>query len=141
MRKHIELYKNGKLVDYGTKNNVAFYVRMGYTVRVLNDYEVKEKESHHKVKEIWLNLPTVLKKRVSFIMRNTKLDWQSRLKAIVNVVQAIVKRVATFTCTHRLSSKDTWIARKIKAVWEFIKALFTTITAAQLQLGGNNNVL
>lgn len=101
----IQLFTNGKLVDYGTKPDVGFYVRLGYDVKVLNAEETKEWRHMMKIKAIWKNLPMVLRKRIQFLVNNQKLTWIDRYHTMLRVLHTIIRRVKSFTMLRAIHKK------------------------------------
>jgi hypothetical protein len=88
----IQLFKNGKLVDFGTKKHVGMYVKMGYDVKVLNDWEAEQFFNRRKLKAVWKDLPTVLKKRIAAILRCISLSWKEKYDSVMLVLKTIMER-------------------------------------------------
>lgn len=130
----IQLFKNGKLVDYGTRKNVGFYIRLGYEVRVLNEEETKEWKAKNQIKRVWHTLPSVLKKRIGFLIRNVALSWQEKLTHMINVLKTISCRAYSFNITHRMTKSQASLIQQIKAAWDFTKSIFQPITPAAYAL-------
>ena len=112
----IQLFLNGKLVDYGTKKDVSFYVRLGYDVKVLNAEEAENWKCKMKIKSTWKDLPTVLRKRVHFVLTNQKLSWKARLEYMIKILQTLLKRVGGFNIVSALHKTQQTITDKITAI-------------------------
>jgi len=130
----IQLFINGKLVDYVSKPDVGFYVKLGYDVKVLNAEEAEDWRHMNKIKSVWKNLPAVLRKRVRFVLNNKTLRWTERYHAMVRILQVILKRVKGFTVVSGLNRrKDSLLEKIIRILTELVDFL-TPQSAAQYAL-------
>lgn len=130
----IQLFLNGKLVDYGTKKDVRFYVRLGYDVKVLNTEETEDWHHMNKVKSMWKTLPRVLKKRVHFLLNNKKLRWTERYHAMIRILRTIMNRVKGFYVVSSLHRSKQTIISKIMQVLAELMNFLTPQSAAQYTL-------
>lgn len=130
----IQLFKNGKLIDYGTKANVAFYVRLGYDVKVLNTEEAEDFKYKMKIKTVWKKLPGVLRKRVAFLIRNQKISWAERFRSMIQILQTIMKRVKGFNVVHMLHKSKQSLIDKIMEILAELMNFLTPMNSSQYQL-------
>ncbi len=130
----IQLFINGKLIDYGTKKDVSFYVRLGYDVKVLNAEETEEWRYMMKIKAIWKNLPMVLRKRVHFLLNNQKLSWIDRYQSMIRILQTILKRVKGFRVVSALNRKKQTLIDKIVALLTELMNFLTPQSPVQYAL-------
>jgi hypothetical protein len=127
------LNQKGDLVDYGTKKDVRLYVKLGYIVKVLNESETAEYKAKMKIKNIWYELPTVLKKRVKFLLSNQALSWVERYNKMIRILGVIVKRASTFTITHRI--KYAGLVDKLRNFVSDAISFFKFLTARRTGMG------
>ena len=140
----IQLIINGKVVDYGTKPDVALYVKLGYDVRVLNKQEeVEEHRAKLYIKNIWAQMPTPIKKHIAPILRDDGLTWIEKKKLMVFELDALQSRVDRIHVVHQLPRvKKEWtiteqlqgVVDDVKSLVSTIKSVFTPQQAWQLQL-------
>ena len=130
----IQLFKNGKLVDYGTKKNVNLYIRLGYDVKVLNAEETEDWKYMNKIKAIWKTLPKVLRKRVHYVLNNNKLRWIERYHAMIRILKTIMKRIKGFTVVSALNRKKQSFIDKIMQLINDLISFLTPQNAAQYTL-------
>jgi hypothetical protein len=130
----IQLFINGKLVDYGTKKDISFYVRLGYDVKVLGPEEAENYRYKMKIKTVWDKLPMVLRKRVAFLIRNQKISWVERFKAMTRLLQTIMKRVKGFNLVSALHKGKQSIIDKILEVLVELVSFLASQNPAQYAL-------
>lgn len=130
----VQLLKNGKVVDYGVESNINFYIHLGYEVRIVDDYESRERKAKDLVRSVWYKLPDVMRRRVSFLIKNLSICWQDKLDRMISILKTITRRAYSFTVTHRLVKEQASVIDQIKRAWSVVKSLFSPITPAAVQL-------
>jgi hypothetical protein len=130
----IQLFLNGKLVDYGTKKDVSFYVKLGYDVKVLNAEEAENYRYMMKIKGVWKTLPMVLRKRVHFLLNNRKLTWVDRYNTMIRILQTIMRRVKGFNVVSAFNRKKQSFIDKLMAILSELMNFMTPQSPAQYAL-------
>jgi hypothetical protein len=141
----ITLYKmiNGRLqlVDFGTKPDASFYIKLGYTVKVLNNAELIDLRNKLKFAKLWKTLPEGLKDKVKDLIHDPELNWAERLDLLKVEIINSKRRAKRITVVHRRVDRE-WtmdeqlkgVAEDVKCLCSWIKQLFTPITPAQYAL-------
>lgn len=138
----ITLYKNingsEQLVDFGTKPDVALYVKQGYTVKVLNSAETVDLRNKLKFAKLWKTVPKGLKDKVREMIHDDELNWAERLELLKVEIINSRKRAQRIKVVHRPVVKEWTITEQLQGVVNDIKSalnwLFVRPTLAQLQL-------
>jgi len=92
----IQLFLNGKLVNCVSSRDTDKYIKLGYTVKALTDFEAGEFLSKNRVRSLWNKLPVVLKKRVRYLLADTLITWQEKYKHMVLILSNVVKKASRF---------------------------------------------
>jgi hypothetical protein len=135
----IQLFKNGKLVDYGTKPDVSFYVRLGFDVKVLNAAEVKQFRAKVKCAKLYKSLNGILKKKVGMILTDSDLTWTERHDlALVELSNMALRAKRIHVVPRKPAAKEWTFTEQIQGVVKDIRSLFSSVfcikQAWQLQL-------